>query len=141
MLDLSLACWPFNKFIKIADYFGLPLAAERWYTIDCITFLGIIMNSKRMEFYLTEEKNCKNEKLFLQAKKVTLRELQALLGLLVFMAMGRVFPKRLYKSPFAHIRLNEQMRGLKDPTTIHTALWREESLQQCRRFCRLWSLF
>lgn len=60
-------------------------------------------------------------KFFLSLRKVTLRELQSLLGLLVFASrvipMGRAFTKRLFratcgfKSPFAHIHL---IRSLKD---------------------------
>lgn len=113
-----------NNYIKTADYLGIPLAADKTvYPTDCLEFLGIVINSKTMEFYLPMQKIDKIKSIiknFLHVNKITLRELQSLLGLLVFASkvipMGRVFCKRLYratcgfKSPFCHIRLNIQIK-------------------------------
>lgn len=113
-----------SKCIHIADYLGIPLAHEKTvYPTELIEFLGITINSVSMEFYLPGEKIDRMRILILKllsVKKTTLKELQSLLGMLVFTArvipMGRVFTKRLYKatvgvkSPFCHIRINNQMR-------------------------------
>lgn len=113
-----------EKFLGLSDYLGIPLAQEKTvYPTTCIEFLGITINSNTMEFYLPDNKILRIKALLaklLSAKKTTLRELQSLLGLLVFTArvipMGRAFSKRLYratcgiKSPFAHIRITKPIK-------------------------------
>lgn len=59
--------------------------------------------------------------MLIRRKKVTLKEMQSLLGQLVFasrvLPMGRVFSKRLYvsisglKSPSSHVRLTSEIKG------------------------------
>lgn len=77
-----------------------------------------------MEFLLPENKVARTILLLqtiIDSKKTTLRQLQSLLGLLVFTSrvipMGCVFCKRLYratcgkKSPFDHIRVTKHMKS------------------------------
>lgn len=105
----------------MANYFGILLAMV--FPTNCIEFLGISINSLTMEFSLPEEKIvCQLDLLnkILTCKKSNLRELQSLLGMLVFTSkvipMGYVFTKRLYKatcglkSPRAHIRITKPSR-------------------------------
>lgn len=76
-----------------------------------------------MEFRLSEEKINKLTSLLLviiRKKKVCLKDMQSLLGLLAFasrvMPIGNVFSRKLYmaisglKSPFSHIRITHDMR-------------------------------
>lgn len=76
-----------------------------------------------MEFCLPDNKILRIKNVLqkcLSLKKVTLRELQSLLGLLVFASkvipMGQTFSKRLYratcgvKSLYAHIRLTKHIK-------------------------------
>ncbi|KAM3924724.1 uncharacterized protein RB166_008064 [Leptodactylus fuscus] len=98
-------------------------AAEEANALDK-TFLGIIIDSRKMEFRLPEEKLLKLKVSLIEMlakNKTTVKEMQSLLGALDFatriMPMGRVFCKSLYhstiglKSPRSHIRLS---RALKD---------------------------
>lgn len=111
--------------MQMCEYFGVPLAGEKTvFPTTEIEFLGIKINSITMEFLLPENKIARSIHLIqvlLDSKKTTLRQLQSLLGLLVFTSrvipMGRVFCKRLYKatcgkkSPFDHIRVTKPMRS------------------------------
>lgn len=113
-----------TKFIEMSEFFGIPLAEEKTvFPTTQLEFLGISINSVTMEFSLPFEKIVRINTLLdkiIACKKTTLKELQSLLGLLVFTArvipMGRVFTKRLYKatcgkkSPYAHIRITKSMR-------------------------------
>lgn len=84
-----------------------------------LEFLGILTDMVKMEFSLPETKVKKLRFLlarFLQKRKVLLKEMQSLLGLLPFtcwiMPIGRIFSCQLslaisgLKSPYAHIRLS-----------------------------------
>lgn len=83
----------------------------------CLEFLGIVIDTNLMEFRLPDSKVEKLRTLLLsliRKKKVCLREMQSLLGLLAFAT--RIFSRRLYisisglKSPFSHIRLFHDMK-------------------------------
>lgn len=101
-------------FIKISEFFAIPLTSDKT-VFPCI--------SEKIEFCLPESKILRIKNLlktFLSLKKITLRELQSLLGLLVsashVIPMGRTFSKRFYratcgaKSPFAHIQLTKNLK-------------------------------
>lgn len=116
-------------FTLIAGHFGVPLAGEK----TCLPttqmeFLGIHMDTEAMEFSLPLAKVARMRNLialFLRRRKVRLKEMQSLRGLLAFackiMPIGRIFSRRLYlatsglKSPFAHIRLT---KALKDDLVV-----------------------
>lgn len=122
--DSSDCLMALNKFIDIANFFGIPLASEKIvFPCTCLQFWGINIDNLNMEFYLPESKITRTKILLLKllaAKETTIRELESLLGLLVFtsrvITMGRVFSKRLYwttsgvKSLFAHIRWTKQIK-------------------------------
>lgn len=95
----------FFKFIEMCNFFGVPLAIEKnVFPSLKIEFLGIVIDSINMEFLLPDTKIVRIRNLLqtlLLAKKSTLRELQSLLGLLVFTSrvipMDRAFCRRLYR--------------------------------------------
>ncbi|CAN2388360.1 RNA-mediated [Pristimantis euphronides] len=106
----------------VCGHFGVPLAPEKTEgPSTTLCFLGIEIDSKRMECRLPREKVV----LALEAveaarkrKKVTLRELQAMLGRLSFacriIPMGRVFSRRLaiatagVKAPHHFVRIGKE---------------------------------
>lgn len=108
----------------VCKYFGVPLAEGK--TIlptTCLEFLGITLDSAAMEFRLPEDKVYGLSQLlqmFMRKRKVTLREMQTLLGQLAFatrvLPMGRVFSRRLYsaiaglKNPSAHVRVSTEIK-------------------------------
>ncbi|CAN2388332.1 RNA-mediated [Pristimantis euphronides] len=90
-------------FKEVAVAFGVPIAEEKSEgPVTKLSFLGIEIDTVDMVFQLPTDKL---ERLLLlvqqvlAAKKITLRQLQSLLGLLVFacriIPMGRVFSRRL----------------------------------------------
>lgn len=89
-----------QQFFDMCSYFNFPLAHEKTvWPCTKLEFLGISIDSVRMEFSLPENKLVRMLDLLQKmsiAKKTTLRELQTLLGLLNFacrvIPMGRVFP-------------------------------------------------
>lgn len=89
----------------------------------CIDFLGITIDTIEKEFRLPLEKVNKLTNLLvscIRKKKVLLKELQSMLGLLAFatciLPMGRIFSLRLYlaiwgyKNPYSHIRLTTDLK-------------------------------
>lgn len=92
-----------NNFIKLCDKIGIPLKPEKTVLpTNVITIYGIEVDSIKLECRLPQDKICKiKEKLeaFSRKKKVTLRELQSLIGLLNFacsvICPGRTFLRRL----------------------------------------------
>ncbi|XP_040186277.1 uncharacterized protein LOC120918659 [Rana temporaria] len=118
----------------IAGRFGVPLAADKTEgpTTE-LSFLGIVIDSQAMECRLPPDK-VENLRLairdFLGRNKVTLRELQSLLGKFNFacriIPMGRVFCRRLsaatagVKSPRHFIRLTRELK--EDLRVWHTFL-------------------
>ena len=114
-----------QAFQDMAAQFGVPLAEEKTCTpVTSLEFLGICIDTCKMEFRLPEAKLVKLNSLlasFLARKKVRLKEMQSLLGVLAFagriMPVGRIFSRRLYlaiaglKSPFAHVRLTTSIKA------------------------------
>lgn len=68
-----------NKFIEMAEFFGIPLASEKMVLpTPCIEFLGIPIDSINMKLCLPESKIHRIKSLLMKligAKKTTLREL------------------------------------------------------------------
>ena len=92
-----------SNFLRLCDYLGVPIAQEK--TVgpsQVIQFAGITLDSVRQEARLPEDKLQKCRLLlqsFYKRRKVTLRELQSLLGLLNFtcsvIVPGRPFLRRM----------------------------------------------
>lgn len=120
--DLANQC--LNTFIKLCNTLGVPIKEEKTEMANTtMTFMGIELDSVAMEARLPKDKIVKiTEALlsFRKRKKVTLRELQSLIGLLNFACSvvlpGRPFLRRLIDltkgviKPFHHIRLNKESR-------------------------------
>lgn len=96
----------FTEFQIISRLFGVPLAPEKSVSpTTCLDFFGVQINTVAMEFRLPMDTIVKTRLLLefiLFKKKVQLRTIQTLLGLLAFasrvMPMGRVFSKCLYRA-------------------------------------------
>ncbi|XP_073518808.1 uncharacterized protein [Phyllobates terribilis] len=109
---------------SVAKKFGVPLAVEKTIgPVTSLSFLGILIDTVEMECRLPAEKVVDLLELVSRVKrlhKITLRELQSLLGKLNFalriMPMGRAFCRRLSlatagaKSPHHFIRLRKELR-------------------------------
>lgn len=114
-----------DTFRFLMDRFGVPLSSEKTEGPQTvITFLGIEIDSVNMVFRLPADKLTKLMDLvngFCAVRKVTLRQMQSLLGLLVFacriMPMGRVFSRRLslatrgISRPEHHVRLTRFLKA------------------------------
>ena len=113
-----------QTFRDICKLWGVPVAEDK--TVEptkILTFLGIEFDTLAMELRLPNEKLVELKhtlKLFVQSKKVTLRQLQSLIGLLNFacqvVSPGRVFCRRLIdatcniRKPRHRIRVSKSMR-------------------------------
>ncbi|CAJ0966601.1 unnamed protein product [Ranitomeya imitator] len=77
-----------SRFLDLCAFFGVPIAHEKTVAPSCcIEFLGITIDSAKMETVLPEEKIDKlhsSLENLLAKDKITLKELQSLLGLLNF---------------------------------------------------------
>lgn len=110
-------------FSSICSELGVPLAIEKSEgPITSLTFLGLEIDTEEMFIRIPQ---CKLESLqalleiFSFKRKITLRELQSLVGALNFFCKairpGRAFLRRLYdamigvKNLYHHIRINEDM--------------------------------
>lgn len=105
--------------------FGVPLSAEKTEgPVTTLSFLGIELYTVSMVFRLPQEKLTRLLDLiegFCAVRKVTLLQMQSMLGLLVFacrvMPMGRVFSRRLSlatkgaRSPGHRIRLTKPLKA------------------------------
>ena len=114
-----------DRFLSLCAYLGVPMAPEK--TVgpeNVLAFAGIELDTLRMEARLPRDKTEKCKTLvstFLRRKKVTLREIQSLVGLLNFacsvVVPGRAFLRRLIdltrgvKSPHHFIRLNKSSKA------------------------------
>ena len=108
-------------FLSLCTYLGVPMAPEKMVGPEkVLVFAGIELDTLRVEAHLPLDKTEKCKTLvstFLRCKKVTLREIQSLIGLLNFgcsvVVPGRAFLRRLIdltrgvKSPCHFIRLNK----------------------------------
>ncbi|KAM3934865.1 uncharacterized protein RB166_002260 [Leptodactylus fuscus] len=114
-----------DSFRSLMSRFGVPLSQEKTEgPTTVLSFLGIELDSVHMLFRLPRDKLDRLSSLlqgFLSVHKVTLRQMQSLLGLLVFacriMPMGRVFSRRLslstrgMSSPSHRIRLTRSLKA------------------------------
>ena len=113
-----------HKFQTVADFVGIPVKHSK--TVQpatCVTVHGIEVDTNMMQARLPQDK-LDNEVAFLRSfsrrKKVTLRQLQSLIGVLSFackvIVPGRPFLRRLINltmgvnKPNVHIRLNNEAR-------------------------------
>ncbi|MEW8547651.1 MAG: reverse transcriptase domain-containing protein, partial [Candidatus Thiodiazotropha sp.] len=114
-----------SKFVSLCADIGIPLKQEKtvWPTTKLVIY-GIEVDSVEMVSRLPEEKVLKIKNLlsvFSKRKKVTLRELQSLLGLLNFatgcVVPGRAFLRRLFdltinvSHPNFYIKLNRKAKA------------------------------
>lgn len=114
-----------SRFISLCNYLGVPIAPEKTVGPETeLPFVGITLDSIRMEARLPEDKleKCRTMLLdFYKRRKVTLRELQSLIGLLNFTCSvvlpGRAFLRRLIdltrgiRRPHFKIRLNKDAKS------------------------------
>ena len=114
-----------SRFISLCNYLGVPIAPEKTIGPETeLPFVGITLDSIRMEARLPEDKlkKCRTMLLdFYKRRKVTLRELQSLIGLLNFTCSvvlpGRAFLRRLIdltrgiRRPHFKIRLNKDAKS------------------------------
>ena len=92
-----------TKFLGLCGGLGVPMAPEKTVGPSTVlSFAGIELDTCKMEARLPRDKLCKCTtliQLFLQRKKVSLRELQSLVGLLNFtcsvVVPGRTFLRRM----------------------------------------------
>jgi hypothetical protein len=112
-------------FLKVCDYLGIPMAPDK--TVGpstTLSFAGIELDTIVMEARLPLDKLEKTTNLlsdFLRRKKVTLKEVQSLCGLLNFacavVSPGRAFLRRLIDltigvhAPHHFIRLNKEVKA------------------------------
>ena len=113
-----------NRFLDMCNDIAVPIAEEKTVLpTQVITFLGIELDSLQLKARLPQEKleKCKSLiNVFLKKKSVTLRQLQALIGVLNFacsvIVPGRAFLRRMIdltigiKSPHHHIKLNSEAK-------------------------------
>ncbi|KAM4748731.1 LOW QUALITY PROTEIN: uncharacterized protein WCC33_006112 [Rhinophrynus dorsalis] len=121
----AICAWLLRTLQWVADVFGVPLAPEKTVgPVTCLSFLGIELDSIAMERRLPADKLGELRDLiraFLGVRRVTLHQLQSLLGKLNFacriLPMGRVFSRRLarltagVKRPHHFIRLSPEVRS------------------------------
>ena len=94
-----------SKFLSVCQDIGIPMAPEKTVGPSTnITFLGIELDTVAQEARLSLDKLERCQELiqdFLRRKKVSLREIQSLCGLLNFACQipGRPFLRRLFSSP------------------------------------------
>lgn len=113
-----------SQFISMCEVLGVPIKCEKTEgPSTTLIFLGIELDTMNMEARLPRDKIEKIQNALHSAKrrkKITLRELQSLIGLLNFaccvVVPGRAFLRRLItltigvSKPHFHIRLNAQAR-------------------------------
>ena len=113
-----------DSFMLLADYVGIPVKLSKTVLPStCLTVHGIEVDTVLMEARLPQDKLDQARDLvkkFSRRKKVTLRELQSLIGTLSFackvIVPGRPFLRRIIDltvgiaKPNLHIRLNNEAR-------------------------------
>lgn len=122
--DSSICKLALHQFMSMCDVLGVPIKGEKTEgPSTTLIFLGIELDTVNMEARLPEEKIVKIKNALHSAKrrkKMTLRELQSLIGLLNFaccvVVPGRAFLRRLIaltrgvSKPHFRIRMNSQAR-------------------------------
>ena len=111
-----------SNFLRMCDYLGVPIAQEKTCgPSQVIQFAGITLDSINQEARLPEDKLQKCRLLlesFCKRRKVTLRELQSLIGLLNFtcsvIVPGRAFLRRLIDVTIGGRRLHHRIRLTKE---------------------------
>ena len=123
--SLSSCDHQLKAFLGTCNDIGVPMAPEKTVGPSCVlSFAGIELDTNKMEARLPNDKLTKCRSLiqeFICKKKVTLQELQSLIGLLNFtcsvIVPGRTFLRRLInltvgiKRPRYFIRLNRETRS------------------------------
>ena len=113
-----------SNFLNMCEYLGVPIAQEKTVGPDTtLQFAGITLDSVKQEARLPEDKLQKCRLLlhsFYRRRKVSLKELQSLLGLLNFtcsvIVPGRAFLRRMIdltkgaKRPHHRIRLTKEVK-------------------------------
>jgi hypothetical protein len=113
-----------KTFQEVCKSWGVPLADDKTVEpVEVLTFLGVELDTIKMEMRLPQDKIIEltnRLKICLDAKKVSLRDLQSFLGLLNFacqvVAPGRAFSRRLISAtckvtkPHHRIRVSQEMR-------------------------------
>ena len=114
-----------NTMIDTAKYLGIPLAMDKVEGLShCLTFLGIILDTKKMQARLPDDKLIRIKQQlsnWLHRKKATKREILSLVGLLQHASKvvkpGRTFVARMYstaakaKKMRYFLRLNKGFRS------------------------------
>lgn len=122
--DSSICKLALHQFMSMCDVLGVPIKGEKTEgPSTTLIFLGIELDTVNMEARLPEVKIVKIQNALHSAKrrkKMTLRELQSLIGLLNFaccvVVPGRAFLRRLIaltkgvSKPHFRIRMNSQAR-------------------------------
>lgn len=114
-----------KKFESLCQGLGVPLAPDKTEgPTKCLSFAGIELDTENMEARLPNDKIEKCKEKIMEAlgkNKVTLRELQSVIGLLNFACKvvrpGRAFLRRLinltigFVKPFHHIRMTKTAKA------------------------------
>jgi hypothetical protein len=159
-----------DSFLYISSELGVPIAENKTLgPTTCITFLGLDIDTLTMVVNIPENKKLKlGVEILLEEKKVKLRELEPITGLMAFCSRAipsaRAFTRRLYdlissvkyKKPY-YIRINSEVKAdalvryeffvkFNGECSLPETLWmdndRIELFKQFRKwFFRLWSLF
>ena len=117
-----------NVFLQICEQLGVPIAMEKteWRS-DKLTFLGLLLDGSNFTVSVPEIKRTQTInmiQLLLSKKKVTIKELQSLAGMLNFLGRaivpGRAFTRRMYSKfsgpmvtlkKFHHIRIDKEFKS------------------------------
>ena len=114
-----------DTFIEVCDFLGVPLAVEKFEgPTTCLTFLGITLDTVKMEIRLPEDKFTRIRQeisKWLQKRKATKKQILSLVGLLQHatkvVRCGRNFVGRMYstavklKDMSYYTRLNKDFKS------------------------------
>ncbi len=110
-----------STFLSLCRLLGIPVVVEKNESGTCLVFLGITLDTIKMEARLPQDKLQKCLRLvcsYRQLQKISIKQLESLMGLLNFACKvirpGRPFLRRLYnlmeglrrRLPFFKLRLN-----------------------------------
>ena len=133
-----------NIINEVCSYLGVPLALEKLEgPTQSLTFLGIVLDTSRMEIRLPEDKLSRIRAqltIWLGKKKATKREILSLVGLLQHATKvvrpGRTFVSRMYstaaklKELYYYTRLNKDFRSDLHWWHVFVSHWNGLSLLQ-----------